>query len=730
MLRRDVGSTFSDIWYRVADRRPRLSPHAQVTRQSRGDHLAYVIEDPASSQFYRLTEPAYFFVGLLDGRRTVDEAWNACNAQLGDDAPTQRECIEVLSRLQLFGLLVGDMPLAADMVAERKAQARAQRIRRRTGMWMFWSIPLFNPEPFLERYRLICRALFSRWMGLVWIIVVLAGFAAVLANWQRLGSNMDELLRLDPRAIALIAGAFLFLRVFHELAHATSCKAMGGRSTEIGVIMIAGILPLPYCDATSAWRFEETWRRVLVSSAGMIVELFFAAIAAIVWATASSPLAQSVAYSVMIVASVTTILFNANPLLRYDGYYILSDVMDAPNLAARSREFWKFLVERYAFGVRGVRPPRIRDRREAWLLGIYGLLAVPYRLFISVSIILFIAQRYATLGAALAVIVAVVWLLVPLAKGLGHLLGSPTLVGRRARAVGVTALALGSVAILVGLVPMPAAGYATGTVEARSRLPLRSAEEGFVAEVFASPGDRVEAGQVILRLANPRLDTEIDVLTAQLDQALAAAEQAMGQSPAALAAARARIDGAAARLERAKARARELDVRAPQAGALIAASGENLDFNQLLGRFIPRGTLIGHVADTDQLVVRSLLPERDRPYVFRGASGPESVAIRLRGMGHRSIPARILRQTPAGSRELTSAALSTLFGGDILVDPNSRDRLQALSSYFLIEVAPAEHMPGAQPGLRARVRFALQPEPLLAQLWRRARQFFDARFSA
>src|SRR5213079_2989480 len=102
LLREDVTSSFSDLWYRLGPTRPRLSAHAQVARQRFGGQTTHIVEDPASGQYYRITDSAYFFIGLLDGRRTVDQAWEACNAQLGDLAPTQRECVDLLSKLQLY----------------------------------------------------------------------------------------------------------------------------------------------------------------------------------------------------------------------------------------------------------------------------------------------------------------------------------------------------------------------------------------------------------------------------------------------------------------------------------------------------------------------------------------------------------------------------------------------------------------------------------------------------
>lgn len=734
MFKSDPGTTFSDIWYRVAATRPKLSPHAQVVRQQFGTQITYIIEEPAGGQFYRLSESAYFFLGLLDGHVTVGEAWDACNVQMGDAAPTQRECIEALGKLQLFGLLLGDLPLAADMVLERKRQVRSRRLMRRTGKGMFLSLPLFNPEPFLDRYAHLIRPLFSRWAFVLWLLVVIAGATVLLANLREFGTTLDTAALLDPRNLVWLTVIFLVLRAVHELAHAASCKAMGGRSTEIGVLLIAWVLPLPYCDATSAWRFPEVWRRVLVSSAGIMAELFIAGLAAFVWTLSrdGDGLARTLAYNTILVSGITTIVFNLNPLLRYDGYYILSDLTGVPNLAQRSREVWQYLIDRFAFGVRGVRPPVVRGNGEAWLLIWFGALSWPYRILVAVSIIWLISGRYVTLGAVLAVIVAAAWLLWPMLKGVGYLLSSPRLLGRRGRAVGVTAGFVAALLAVLGLVPVSAAGYAIGTVEPTRLAGVRAPEGGFVREVLVGAGDRVEAGAPLLVLENAQLEVEAAMAEARYLKARAMRDEKMLKSPAERQVAEVHLAAAELGMKRARQRVESLVVRSPITGRLAPAQGTGVDLRNLVGRFAGRGTLLALVADTDQLVIRAVLSDQDRAYVFRGGqeeheSGWPRPSVRIRGAVRDELGARIVRVGPAGIRELDNPALATTAGGDVALDPTDPEGRRTLASQYMVELQTERPPPGAQPGLRARVRFGVPPEPLLTQWWREARQLFSAR---
>ncbi len=742
MLRREIGSTFSDVWYRVASSRPRLSPHASIVRQSYGPpphDVAYIVEEPVGGNYYRLSEPAYFFLGLLDGRRAVEEAWDACNAQRGDDAPTQRECVELLSRLQLYGLLLGDLPIAPDMALERKRQTRQRGREKRTGRWLFLSIPIVNPERFLERHARWCRLVFSRWGLVAWSALALTAVWAVAMNWGQHRSRVDLVALLDPSNLPILGLVFLVTRAIHEMGHAAACKAFGGRVTEIGVTLIVYVLPVPYCDATSAWKFPRTRDRVIVSAAGVLTEMFFASIAAITWAFTEPGLLHAVCFNVMVLSGVTTLVFNLNPLLRYDGYYMLSDFAGSPNLSQRSRELWNHLLHRYIFGARGVQPPQVRSWGEAWLLGVFGALSGPYRLTVMVAIILLIASRYLSLGAVVAGTVLVVWFVWPLLKGVGYLASAPALIGHRARAVGAVGGMVAVLAAAVGAVPVPGAAYASGSIEPVTQSPVRVGEEGFLAQVLASPGAEVRQGDVLFVMSSPEAQTDLAVARARVRQAKAELDKASEKPQADQLLAQRSLERYEADLRRVMERVEALTVRAGVDGRFVPVASVGSDPANLEGRFCSRGVQLGNVATTGHLVVRLSVSDKDAAYIFRqtGMDGaappgtgdvpPSRVSIRVRGLAAEVVPGRITRKVPAGSRDMSEHSLSTTAGGDVAPDPNEPSGRRSLIPQFVVDVAPIEPVLKWQPGLRARVRFSLPAEPLAQQWWRKLRQYLKGR---
>jgi putative peptide zinc metalloprotease protein len=740
LLRQNVAGTFSDLWYRVGPTRPRLSPHAQVIRQKFGRHTAYIVEDPAGGQFYRLSESAYFFVGLLDGRRTVNDAWEACNAQLGDDAPTQRECVELLSKLQLFGLLTGDLPLAADMIELRRREAAKLRIQQRTGRGVSMTIPLLNPEAWLERWKHIITPLFSRWGALLWLAVV--GFALIRVIMRRdaLGDSLNNL--LDPTNLVWMSVVFIVLRAWHELGHAAACKAMGGRCTEVGLMLVAVVLPFPYCDTSSAWRMPEVWKRVLVSSGGVIFETFLAALAAIAWSfmgREDSGLVRTLLFNTMIISSVTTLAFNLNPLLRYDGYYILSDLTGTPNLAQRSMELIKYLFTKLLYKVGG-RPPAVRSRGEFWILLLFGLLSWPYRMLIvfGIVMILWSDQRYLTLGAVIAVVGVAMWFVWPLLKSIGYLLTSPALIGRRTRAVTVTVALFGGIFALIGLIPMPAAGYATGTIEPQVIEPLRPAEDGFIEQVHVRPGERVRKGDPIITLYNGEIMAQLAAARASVEGARVELDASMGSTHTNRVLAESRLRQLELALARAEERAEALIIRAGADGYVVPAVGLGTDMDRLVGGFFTKGSLLGVVASTDRLLVRCIVPDRDEGYIFRGRLGDEiegvQASVRVRGRAGDEISAVVTRHAPAGSRRIASESLTNRAGGEIVLDPSDPEGGSTVAPHWLVEVEPRlgpdDDISAWRPGLRARVRFGVPPEPLLTQWWRWFRQYVSDRTEA
>ena len=423
-------SLLSSEWYRVRGLRPRLRGHVQLHRHAYRGQVWYVVEDRIGGKHHRFNFAAHRVIGLMDGRRDMDTLWNALIADLNDETPTQDDVIRLLGQLHAADLVLADITPDTAELFERRAKQQRRKWMGRVGNPIALRIPLFDPDRLLKAMvRRFGRLL--GWRGaLLWLAVVVPALVLVPSHWSELSGNATERL-LANENLLLLALLFPLVKAVHEFGHGVACRMRGGEVHEMGLMLLV-FYPVPYVDVSNASAYVSKWQRVLVGAAGMLAELFVAALAFYLWLALEPGLARGMAYDVAVLASVTTLFFNANPLLRYDGYYILADVIECPNLGIRATRYWQYLAERYAFGVRSPERPDATPGERRWFIG-YGPLSYVYRLFVSISIALLVAQKFFVIGvvtAIWAIATSVVW---PLLKGLRALTTAQRFADRTAR---------------------------------------------------------------------------------------------------------------------------------------------------------------------------------------------------------------------------------------------------------------------------------------------------------
>jgi len=716
--------TFSESWYRVAELRPRLRSGVGVHRQHYRGEQWHILEDPATGRYSRLNDNAYRFVGLLDGRMSVEEAWERVGEALGDDAPTQPEVVSLLGQLAGAGLLHTERAGDAEALFRSHRKRVGREWRGRAASFLFARFPLWDPDRFLSRWEPVFGWLFSRWGLAVWLVVMGAGLASVAGRWGELGGSAAGV--LAPENWALLYLAFGATKLLHELGHGMACKRLARREGAAGEVHTLGIMllvlaPVPYVDASSAWTLKSKWGRVVIAAAGMYVELAIAAVAAIVWArTGVGTTVNALAYNVMFIAGVSTALFNANPLLRYDGYYILSDLLEMPNLQQRSVQQVQHVVKRLAWGVRRSLSPA-RTRGEAWLLGVYGVASVAYRLVLTVMIVWLLAGRFFVIGMALAVAAAVLFFIMPAGKLIRYLATSPELARVRGRAVWTTAVAVGVAVVAVGVAPAPDRVRVEGVVEPARIVAVYAPVDGFV-ERLADRERLVRAGEdVLLEATSAELEAELASRLAERDEIEARWRWAIVEDPVTAAIERERLAAADERAADARQRVRALRVDAPVDGLWVPD-----DARGLMGAFAARGTRIGTVISQRDMVVRAV--------ALQGVAALIGDAPRAVEMRSRSRPGEVIGGVSEPIRErarkdLPSAALGAGAGGGVLTDAADRRGLRATESFFEVRIRPQE---GAdlRPGQRVVVRFELEDRPLAQQVARWVGRLVQKRFGS
>lgn len=328
----------SASWYQVAALRPRIRPHARIHRQRFRDQPWYVLRDPASGRMHRFTPAAYLIISLMDGKRSVDEIWTQVAAEMGQDAPTQDEAIHLLAQLHAADVLQTDVTPDVAELYQRYAKQRRATIKKNVLNPFAFRIPLWDPDRFLDRTYRYVAWVFGPVGMLLWLAAAVPALVLTGVHWEALTGNLSDRV-LSGQNLLLLWLVFPVVKLLHELGHAYTVKSGGGEVHELGLMLLV-LTPVPYVDASAATGFRSKWQRALVGAAGMQVELFLAAIAVFAWISTEPGLVRAIAFNVALIGGVSTVVFNGNPLLRFDSYYILSDLIEIPNLGQRANRYW------------------------------------------------------------------------------------------------------------------------------------------------------------------------------------------------------------------------------------------------------------------------------------------------------------------------------------------------------------------------------------------------------
>ncbi len=710
-------SLFSPSWYRVAPLRLRVRSHAEIHRQRFRGEVWYVLQDHQTGRFHRLSPSANLMISLMDGRRTLEEIWDLVGQKSEGDPPTQDETITLLSQLHGSDLLQGDIPPDFAEMGERSSKQARRDLLGRLRNPLALRMPLWDPDRFLDATVAWVRPIFTIWGFLAWLALVVTGIVLAVMHWKQLtSSHVDQLFSLQN--VVFIAAIYPVTKLLHEAGHAYATKVFGGAVHEVGLMLLI-LVPAPYVDATSATAFREKWKRVLVGGAGIMVEMALAALAMIFWVNAEPGLARAAAFNVMLIGGVSTLLFNGNPLLRFDAYYILTDWTEIPNLGVRANRYFWYLVQRYLVGLDGAEDPTTGRGERKWLFG-YAVLAFFYRVFLSLTIAVLVATQLFFVGVALAIVSIAGTFVFPLFKGAKFVLTSPRLHDVRGRAIGVSAGAVLLVAAAFFAVPLPYGTVAEGVVWVPERSEVRAATGGIVAQYLTPPDTPVTEDQSLIQLEDASLSPRIAVLEAQREELeiRAAALRITDRPQAEMLAEQTRdIEGSLVAMS---GRRDDLTVKAAAAGRFIAPDGADL-----VGRYVRQGDLLGYVLSDSVPGVRVVVPQGDVDLV---RNRTQSVSLRYVGQPGASVPATITRAIPAAQFDLPSTALATQGGGSVVLDTSS-GQPRALEGVFVFDLAPAR---GAGPlllGSRVYVRFDHGAEPLGYRLLRTIRQVFLSTFN-
>ncbi|MEM7455660.1 MAG: biotin/lipoyl-binding protein [Planctomycetota bacterium] len=631
--------------------------------QEYGNEPCYLIEDELNSRFFRIGVAEYCFVSMLDGSTTVGDAVARTANELGAKAISEQDAITLCKWLIESNLATTSASSSSDRLYESFAESKKRKTLASANP-VTPKFKLLNPDRMLGAINRAFGWLLSVPVFFVWMVVVACAVYHVWSQWDHATGASSQVFAAGNWMWLTIS--WLALKLIHETAHGVACKRFGGDVRSAGVVLIV-LIPLPFVDVTSSWRFNSKWQRIFVAAAGMYAEVFIASIAALVWAWADPGVLKTQAFNIVLAGSVTTLFFNANPLMRFDGYYMLTDWLELPNLATRGQQYLKWAGKKYYLGMEARSP--VNPEGSTKTIVAYAILAFIWRIVICAGLIILAESILFGLGAVLAIAALALWVLWPVIKLFKFVfIGNET--SQRPSAIRfclLTSLLVSGGWSFATFAPWHARISAPAIVDYSELVVLRTPVGGFVREIHVKPDQHVEEGDLIARLENVELESEIqrvriEIETAQLKARINKQEDNIPQWQIELNS----LEALQKRLTELSGHWSQLELRSTISGQVIAEDLENLK-----DLYVAPGQMICSIGKEGSKEVHALVSQMDFER-FSSREG-EEVDVHLTGQGIGHFEATLLRVNPGAKLQLPHPAFSSTNGGPLPVRYRTTD---------------------------------------------------------
>lgn len=511
---------------------PEANPARPLPLRMRADlivrHATYqgavnwVVKDPLALQYFRLRENEYAVLRWLDGTCSLEELKRRYDRQFAPTTIEINDLLQFIGLLHRRGLLIGDTAGQGTALLGRKREEQRQQLWARFTNVFAIRFRGVDPDRFLNAVYPWMRWLFTRWATAAWALLALAALVLVTVEFQVFRARLPEFHQFFSLGNSLwLLVAVAAVKVVHELGHALTCKHFGGECHEIGLMLLV-FTPCLYCNVSDSWLVGSRWKRAMIGAAGMYVEVLIASVCTFLWWFSQPGLLNHLCLNLMFVCSVSTLVFNSNPLLRFDGYYIVSDLLEIPNLRQKATQLLKRVLCRHLLGMQLPEDPML-PQRHVGLFTAFAVASFVYRWLVVVSIAFLLKSALEPYGL----------------QAIGHLLIGMLLVSavvvpsvrlvkfvrtperrQQMQRTNLLATAAGALVVLVivSLVPLPHRVRCAFTVIPHQAEPVYVHTPGALSAVHVEVGRPVQRGQLLATLTNRPLLQEILALEAALTQ--------------------------------------------------------------------------------------------------------------------------------------------------------------------------------------------------------------------
>ncbi|TWT94840.1 putative peptide zinc metalloprotease protein YydH [Botrimarina colliarenosi] len=728
----------------------RVRPDLEAKKQRYQGRVYWVVKDPVALQYFRFEEEEFAILEMLDGDSSLDEIAEEFERRFPPQSIRTEELQQFVGTLHRSGLVITDAPGQGDQLKKRRDERVGKELQQKFTNILSVRFKGIDPDWILNLLYSFppVRWFFSQTAFVLCMMLCLSALLLIGVQFDVFQSKLPAFNTFfAAENWMLLAVVLACTKILHEFGHGLSCKHFGGECHEMGVMLLV-LTPCLYCNVSDSWMLPNKWHRAAIGAAGMYVEVVLASICTYIWWFTEPGLLHYVCLNIMFVSSVSTILFNANPLLRYDGYYIVSDLLEVPNLRQKSSSILTRKAAEWCLGMEQQDDPFLPQRNQ-FLFATYTVAAAIYRWVVVLSILYFLNQVFEPYG------------LKPLGQAIGAmalwgLVGQPfvklfkffKVPGRLNKVKRVplliTLLVIAGVIAAVATVPLPAYVYCPAVVHPRGAVSVYAEVPATLEAVLVKPGDRVVVGQELGRMKS--LDLEVEI--ARLEGEVAGYEAEIRSletvafsdetASSRLAQVRESLAGAKEQLKKQLEDAERLVLRAPVAGVVMEPdyrTNRGQDPKDLAvwegtplkpenrGATLESGDRFCRIGDQRSLEARIVIGQDDIDLVLEG----QAVRLMLNQTTDLKYVSKI---TKISSEELpeTPPRLSSLTGGSVATETDPSGAAKPLSPMYeaIIPLGDYDRLPEAaqqqhdllRVGLVGEAKITIEPRTLWQRFWR------------
>jgi len=709
----------------------------------------WIVKEPLKLRYFRFGPREHALLKMFDGRGSLAEIRDRFEREFPPHTISLERLHQFLGSLHQNGLVVSNLPGQGRRLLERRNKVLRQQVFAKLANPMAVRFRGIDPEQLLARLYPKVRWLFTWQVFWIWAATIASAALLLAMQWdvfQRRLPSFHEF--FGPGNWLPLAASLAIVKIIHELGHGLTCNHYGGRCHELGLMFLV-LTPTLYVNVSDSWLLPSKWQRAAIAAAGIAVELFLAAAATFVWWWSEPGLVQNLALNAMFLCSVSTLLFNGNPLLRFDGYYILSDLMEVPNLAAKANRLLQRTLGRWCLGIEPPEDPLLPERNRLLFAG-YAVAAIAYRCFVLVMILLFLNHVFEpyglkVVGQMIAMYMLATIIVLPLWKLVRFLRLPGRMSQIKSRNVGITAAVLTAVGLIL-FYPLPHAVYCPLEVQPAGAKRVYVEVPGILQKVDVRPGQQIEAGGTIAELKN------FDLLVSEAE--LAGEKAELASRLAALR--RLRVHTAAAsdeipqtaellaktteQLALTRKEIAQLEVQAPAAGTVLNPPSKPPETNgqggsarlpswtgspleeKNVGAWLAAGDLFCLIGDPRRMEAVLVVDQADMPFVE-----PRQQVEMLLDLFPGSTYAGKITEISQRDLQIASSRLSVKSGGELTTETAKGGYERPVSASFQARVPlpyPSDHL---RTGLRGRAKIRTAPLSLGYRLWRALTRTFRFR---